>query len=88
MADLTANDLKIRGVSALEQALGDDNEATISVRGQPRYVVMSLDHYEHLREAEIAAAWQEAKAAEASGDYVVESASEHIARLQREADDV
>ena len=88
MADLTANDLKIRGVSALEKALGDDNEVMISVRGQPRYVVMSLEHYERLREAEIAAAWQEAKTAETSGDYIVETASEHIARLQRESDDV
>lgn len=88
MADLTANDLKTRGVSALEKALDEDDEALISVRGKPRYVVMSLKHYEHLREAEIASAWQEAKAAEASGDYVVETASEHIARLQREADDV
>ncbi|HKL53298.1 MAG TPA: type II toxin-antitoxin system prevent-host-death family antitoxin [Wenzhouxiangellaceae bacterium] len=88
MSDLTANDLKTRGVSALEQALGEHGEATISVRGQPRYVVMSLEHYERLREAEIASAWQEAKAAETSGDYIVEAASEHIARLQREADDV
>ncbi len=88
MADLTANDLKTRGVSALEKALGEDDEATISVRGKPRYVVMSLDHYEQLREAEIASAWQAAKAAEAGGDCIVETASEHIARLQREADEV
>ena len=88
MATLTANDLKTRGVSALEKVLGEDEAATISVRGQPRYVVLSLEHYERLREAEIAAAWQEAKAAEASGDYIVETASEHIARVQRESDDV
>jgi len=88
MSDLTANDLKTRGVSALEQALGEHGEATISVRGQPRYVVMSLEHYERWREAEIASAGQEAKAAETSGEYIVEAASEHIARLQREADDV
>lgn len=88
MADLTANDLKTRGVSALEKALGKDAEATISVRGKPCFVVMRLEHYERLREAEIASAWQEAKAAETCGECVVESASEHIARLQREADDV
>lgn len=88
MAELTANDLKTRGVSALEEALGEDGEATISVRGKPRYVVMSVEHYERLREAEIASAWQEAKAAESSGDYIVETASEHIARLQREANDL
>lgn len=85
MADLTANDLKTRGVSALEKALDENDEATISVRGKPRYVVMSVAHYERLREAEIASAWQEAKA---GGDHIVETASEHIARLQREPDDV
>ena len=88
MADLTANELKTGGVSSLEKALDKDDEVTISVRGKPRYVVMSLDHYERLREAEIASAWQEAKAAEAGGDYIVETASEHIARLQREANEV
>ncbi|MDZ7829354.1 MAG: type II toxin-antitoxin system prevent-host-death family antitoxin [Halofilum sp. (in: g-proteobacteria)] len=86
MADLTANDLKTRGVSALEAALRDDKEAIISVRGKPRYVVMDITHYEHLREAEIYSAWQESRAAESRGEYVVETAEEHIARLEKAAD--
>jgi prevent-host-death family protein len=84
MSDITANDLKTRGVSALETALDNDDEAVISVRGKPRYVVMDIAHYERLREAEIYAAWQESRAAEARGDYVIETAEEHIARLQKE----
>ncbi len=84
MSDITANDLKTRGVSALETALDHDDEAVISVRGKPRYVVMDIAHYERLREAEIYAAWQESRAAEARGDYVIETAEEHIARLQKE----
>jgi len=87
MGTVTANDLKTRGISAVEHELAQADEAIISVRGRPRYVVLSLEHYERLREAEIASAWQEARAAEQSGDYIVETASEHIARLQREADD-
>ncbi len=83
MGDVTANDLKTRGVSALETALSDDGEAVISVRGKPRFVVMDIAHYEQLREVEIFAAWQEARVAEASGDYVTETAEEHIARLQK-----
>lgn len=85
MSDITANDLKTRGVSALETALGEDDEAVISVRGKPRFVVMDIEHYERLREAEIFAAWQEARAAEAGGDYVTETAEEHITRLQKES---
>jgi prevent-host-death family protein len=85
MSDITANELKTKGVSVLETALSRDDEVVISVRGKPRFVVMDVAHYERLREAEIAAAWQEAKAAEARGDYVVETAEEHIARLQKES---
>ena len=46
---------------------------------------MDVDRYEQLREAEIHAAWQEARAAVESGDYVAETAEEHIARLKRDA---
>ena len=90
MSDITANDLKTRGVSALETALDNENEAVISVRGKPRFVVMDIAHYERLREVEIFAAWQEARAAEAQGDYVIETAEEHITRLQKKSapDDV
>ena len=90
MSNITANDLKTKGVSVLETALENDDEVVISVRGKPRFVVMDIEHYEQLREVEIFAAWQEARAAEAQGDYVTETAEEHIARLQKEsaADDV
>ena len=85
MSDITANELKTKGVSALETALNNETEAVISVRGKPRFVVMDIAHYEQLREMEIYSAWQEARAAEARGDYVIETAEEHIARLQKEA---
>ncbi|TAN46859.1 MAG: type II toxin-antitoxin system Phd/YefM family antitoxin [Methylococcaceae bacterium] len=84
MAAVSANELKIKGISALEAILGNRDEAIISVRGKPRYVVMDLAHYEQLREAEIHAAWQEARAAKAQGDYHSETAETHIAQLQQE----
>ena len=85
MSAITANDLKIKGVGALEAALEGEDEAVISVRGKPRYVVMDVDRYEQLREAEIHAAWEEARAALEKDDYVAETAEEHIARLKRDA---
>ena len=85
MSAITANDLKTKGVSVLETALEREEEAIISVRGQPRYVVMDVDRYERLREAEIHAVWQEARAAVKKGDYVAETAAQHIARLKRKA---
>lgn len=85
MGDITANDLKTKGISAIESALDREDEVVISVRGRPRFVAMKIEQYERLREAEIYAAWKEARAAEARGEYVVETAEEHIARLEKEA---
>ena len=42
MPQLTANDLKVRGIAAIESALTDQTEATISVRGTDRFVVMDM----------------------------------------------
>jgi len=85
MSDITANELKTRGVSALESALDKESEVVISVRGKPRYVVMAIEHYERLREAEIYSAWQQARAAESKRDYLVETAGDHIARLRKDS---
>ncbi len=87
MSIITANDLKTKGVAALDKVLADETEAVISVRGKPRYVVISIEQYERLREGEIYAAWQEAREAVARNDYVVETAEEHIARLRQELAD-
>jgi len=38
---ISANDLKTKGVGAIEQALADQQEASVTVRGQAKYVVMS-----------------------------------------------
>ncbi len=40
MNTITANELKTRGVSLLEERLRDDPEAMISVHGREKYVVM------------------------------------------------
>jgi len=84
---LTANDLKTKGVSDLERILQDAQEAVISVRGKPRYVVMDIAHYEYLRECEITAAWVQARGDRAAGRYWQESADAHMARLETEMND-
>ena len=83
MAHLTANDLKTRGIAAIEAMLGGGRtEAVVSVRGADRYVVMELAHYQHLRECELEAALAESRSDIAAGRFVVESPEEHLARLQ------
>lgn len=81
MSHLNANDLKTRGVVAIEAALEDSPEAIVSVRGKERFVVMNLAHYQHLRECELEVALAQARADVASGRVIKESAKDHVARL-------
>jgi PHD/YefM family antitoxin component YafN of YafNO toxin-antitoxin module len=81
MTQLTANDLKLRGVAAIESALSDQTEVTISVRGKDRFVVMNMAQYHYLRECELEAALVQTRADLAAGHAVQESADEHMARL-------
>jgi len=81
MNTVTANELKTKGVSAVESRLKVDEEVIISVRGQDRYVVMDLEKYAKLREYELAVALQEAKADVEAGRYNTESVADHMKRL-------
>ena len=56
MSHISANDLKTKGVSAIEAVLSAHAEAIVSVRGKDRFVVMDMAHYRHLRECELEAA--------------------------------
>ena len=83
MSHISANDLKIKGVAAIEAALSHAPEAIVSVRGKDRFVVMELAHYQYLRECELDAALAETRADLAAGRFVEESAAEHLARLDK-----
>lgn len=84
MGSLTANDLKTRGIAAVEEALAARPEAVISVRGKERFVVMEVAHYQYLRECELDAALAQSRADVEAGRYVVETAQQHVDRLQKE----
>ncbi len=81
MSHITANDLKTKGVAAIESALADRTEAIVSVRGKERFVVMDIAQYHYLRECELTAALAETRADLAAGRYVAESAEDHLVRL-------
>ncbi len=82
MSSLTANDLKTKGIAAIEASLAQQPEAMISVRGKDRFVVMDLAHYHYLRECELDAALAQSQADIAAGRYVAESAAGHMARME------
>ncbi|QHS11402.1 type II toxin-antitoxin system Phd/YefM family antitoxin [Sinimarinibacterium sp. NLF-5-8] len=83
MSHVSANDLKTRGVSAIEAALAAYPQAVVSVRGKDRYVVMELEHYQLLREYELQAALAQARADIAAGRSIQESAEAHLVRLDQ-----
>ena len=81
MTSITANDLKTKGVSIVEEALLDDGEAIITVRGKEKYVVIDMKQYSKLREYELEVALLEARADVAAGRIKRESVDAHMKRV-------
>ena len=84
MSAVVAGEIKKRGVSALAAALADDDEAIITVRGKSRYVVMTIDKYNELRESELTQAVREARADYEAGRVTDRSVEDHMRRLDDE----
>ena len=83
MPTISANHLKTQGVSAIAKALEDAPEATVSVRGKERFVVMDIEHYRYQRECELSAALAERQADLAAGRFVKETVDAHMKRLAK-----
>ncbi len=83
MSNLTANDLKTKGVAAIEAVLAERPEAIVSVRGKDRFVVMKIEQYHYLRECELEAALAETRADIAAGRSVKESPAAHVKRVKK-----
>ena len=81
MSHISANELKTRGIAAIEQALAEHPEAIVSVRGKDRFVILDIAQYQRLRECELEVALAEASADVAAGRVVRESPEAHLARL-------
>ncbi len=81
MSHISANDLKTKGISAIELALSASSEAIVSVRGKDRFVVMDMAQYHYLRKCELDAALAQTRADLAAGRAVQESPQAHLARL-------
>ncbi len=79
---IVANELRTKGVKALNEALQHEEEAYISVRGKPEYVVMKAEKYAKLKELELDIAYLEAIRDLEKGDYTTESAKTHIESLK------
>jgi len=78
---ISANELKTQGVGIFEKTIKDDQEAIISLRGKPKYIVMTMKHYNKFREYELENAVNQAKKEIANGDYFEESVADHMKRI-------
>lgn len=79
--EITANDLKVKGISAIEEITGSGLEAVITVRGKQKYVVMTMEEYNKLREYELEAAINESKREIEAGRFHIESIEDHMKRI-------
>ena len=78
---ITANELKTKGLAAINEATSNGNEAIITVRGKNKYIVLSIENYNYLRECELEAALLESKKDLENGSFVKETVEEHIKRI-------
>ncbi len=80
---ITANDLKTKGVSILNEETSDGNEVIITVRGKNKFVVLPIEKYNYLRECELEAALLETKKDIKERKFYKESVEKHIKRITR-----
>jgi antitoxin (DNA-binding transcriptional repressor) of toxin-antitoxin stability system len=78
---ITANELKTKGLSALNRATMDGSEAIITVRGKNKYVIIPFDRYNYLRECELESALEESLKDMDNGRYIEETVENHIRRI-------
>ncbi len=81
MLTITANTLKTKGISAFNEALNDNEEAIISVHGKNKFVVLSMEKYNYLRECELEAALLEAKQDLKNNNFKTDSIDNHMKRV-------
>ena len=80
---ITANELKTKGVSALNDAASEENEIFITVRGKNKFVVIPIEQYNYLRECELESALINARNDLKAGKFIKESIEKHIKRITR-----
>jgi len=80
--EITANDLKVKGITAIEDITASGYEAVITVRGKQKYVVMTMEEYNKFREYELEVAISESKNDIKSGKIKPGTISDHLKRLK------
>lgn len=80
---ITANELKTKGISILNDETSEGDEVIITVRGKNKFVILPMEKYNYLRECELEAALNESKKDIKEGNIFKESVEKHIKRITR-----
>lgn len=79
---VTAQELKTKGMAALNERAKKYSETFITIRGEKSFAVLTMEQYNHLRECELEAALKESEADLAKGKFAVKSVEKHIKDLK------
>jgi len=81
MLSVTANMLKTKGISSFNDVVNEEGEAFVSVHGKNKFVILSIEKYNYLRECELESALLEAKQDIKNGDFEIGSIENHMKRV-------
>lgn len=79
---ISANEIKLKGISSIEELLRQNEEVFISVRGRKKFTVLTIEEYEKLKELELEKMIKDAEDDYKHKRYKVESADEHFRKLK------
>lgn len=79
---VTAQELKTKGMSALNEKTKKYGEIFITIRGEKSFAVLTIDQYNYLRECELEAALKESEADLANSRFAVKTVEDHIKDLK------
>ncbi len=83
---ISANDLKVKGIEAIEEELQDKKEAIITFKGKPKFIVLPLEEYKKAKELD--KRYIEFLKERAIGNVKEISAKEHIQELMNEIQNI
>lgn len=79
---ITAQELKVKGMSILDSKTKKYKEAFLTIRGEKSFVVLTIDQYNYLRECELDAALKQSEEDIKAGRFSIMSVEDHIKSLK------
>jgi hypothetical protein len=78
---ISANYLKVKGISAIDKMIDENGGVIITVRGKKKYIVLPIEEYNRLRADELEAAIIDSKKDIKEGRIFKGAVEEHMKRV-------